>query len=85
MRVFIDQSVPDRQRDVVRGTVASMLTPMLEGHPQFAQLAALVGHGPKGWTITVIVLDPDLAWDALPSPLIGTDMLDAVREALRLL
>ncbi|HVR69265.1 MAG TPA: hypothetical protein VMT87_00355, partial [Vicinamibacteria bacterium] len=85
MRVFVDQSVPDHQGDVVRQTVGAMLAPMLEGHPQYARLAALVGQGPKGWTVTVIVLDPNLAWDGQPTPSIGTDLFDAVREALRLL
>lgn len=85
MRVFVDHSVPDHQRSIVSQTVASMLAPMLQGHPQFAQLAALVGQGPKGWTVTVIVLDETLAWDGEPSPSIGTDLFDAVREALRLL
>jgi hypothetical protein len=85
MRVFLEESVPDQQRTVVSQTVASMLAPMLEGHPQFAHLAALVGHGSKGWTVTVIVMDETQAWDGQPSPSIGTDLFDAVREALRLL
>jgi hypothetical protein len=84
MRVFVDHSVPEHLRTVVSQTVASMLAPMLEGHPQFARLAALVGQGPKGWTVTVIVLDEALA-HGQPAPSIGTDLFDAVREALRLL
>lgn len=83
MKVFADRSVAADQREGVKETVAAMLAPILRRDPEFPHMAAVVSYGPKGWDVTVLALDPALGLEGAPAQ-VGTDLLDAVREALRI-
>jgi hypothetical protein len=82
VRVIATDSVPPEQRMAVRETVAAMLGPILQRHPQFADLVVLIGKGPSGWTVNALTLDP-LGLDVQPEPGLSPDLLEAVRELLR--
>ena len=83
LRVFIDGTVPLEKRDAARETVTTMLATALKGHPQFANLAALVSREARrgGWQVTVVALDPALGPLSSELPLDGM-VLDSMLEAL---
>jgi hypothetical protein len=83
MKVLVDQSIPAPRRDVVRETVAAMLSAALHRHPQYGQLTVVVAPGSRGWDVRIVIVDAALQWNAPPVAGIGEDLLDAVREALR--
>ena len=87
MKVLLDQSVPAAKRDAVHETVAGLLGLALRRHPEFPHLTAVVSvdSGGRGWDLRVLLLDSAVHWDGQAAPAVGPDLVEAVREALRLL
>lgn len=86
MKIVLTDSVPAHKRQAVRETVGAMLAASLARHPQYSRMMVVVGlrTGGRGWDVQIIPVDDALLWDEL---LLGVspDLLEAVREALRLL
>ena len=87
MKVIVTNSVPSSKREAARETVAGMLAACLARHPHYTHMLAVVGlaAGGRGWSVQLLPLDPALVWDEPFAMGVGSELLDAVCEALRLL
>jgi hypothetical protein len=87
VKIIVTESVPESKRAAVRERAGMLLAAALARHPHYAELAAVVSLEPggRGWNVTVVPIDQALVWDQSLPPGIGRDLIEAVREALRLL